>query len=79
VGQAKLRGSFESRKQAAIIREQEEWELQARLREERERNKTPEQRARERKSAMAMATILMFSGYYNYYPLDRSPLSRRNW
>jgi len=71
MGQAKLRGSFESRKQSAIIRNQKEIELQARLREERERNKTPEQRKREYRAAMAFSAILASSGYYNYYPISR--------
>jgi len=74
MGQAKLRGSFESRKQEAIIRNQKERELQARLREERERNKTPQQRKREQNAAMGLATILSLSGYYNYYPRNNFPM-----
>jgi hypothetical protein len=79
MGQAKIRGSFESRKQSAIIRDQKERELQAKLREERERNKTPQQRKREQNAMMRLATILTLSGCYDYYPLNNFPMRLRSW
>jgi hypothetical protein len=58
MGQAKLRGTYEERKAAAIERNEKAREELRRIRVERMRNETPEQRRARQKTEMELCALL---------------------
>ncbi len=57
MGQAKLRGSFEDRRNKAVIRNKEEREQRAKIKLERELSLTPEERASRIRAQMVYASF----------------------
>lgn len=58
MGQAKLRGTYEERKAAAIARNEKLKEDLRKIRLERRRNETPEQRRARQKTEMELCVLL---------------------
>jgi len=72
MGQAKNRGSFESRKQEALVRIKEEEQSRSELLAEKEAKLTPEQKSKRIKSSVLLASLMALTSLPNTRRLPAS-------